>query len=454
MRLVSALLATLLLAACATPPASDLADRRAGPDLTLPPMKNFGEARPAPLTQSRQQLAADFLDLSFLMESGRPLVTFSRFEAPIRVGLQGDRIPATLERDLDQLLRRLRREAGIDIAVAQNERPNLIIETLPRARLQRVVPQAACFVVPNVTSWEAFLRNRRTSKLDWSKVVVRETAAVFLPDDVAPQEVRDCLQEEIAQAIGPLNDLYRLTGSIFNDDNFHTVLTRFDMTMLRITYDDALQPGMTRAQVADRLPAILARLARNSAIRSPSVTTTPASRDWVEAIETALGPGTPARRRARAAQNAVALARNEGPELRAFSSYALGRLTIGSRPDLALASFLNATRLYDSLPGTDLQQAHIAVQLAAFALSAGQGDAALALINRHLPAAMQAQNAALLATLLLMKSEALILQGRPGEAQAVRLDSLGWARYGFGAEADIRARVRDIAAVRTASAKQ
>ena len=49
--------------------------------------------------------------------------------------------------------------------------------------------------------------------------------AVFLPGDVSPQEIRDCLHEELAQALGPVNDLYRLTDSVFNDDNFNTVLT-------------------------------------------------------------------------------------------------------------------------------------------------------------------------------------------------------------------------------------
>ena len=60
---------------------------------------------------------------------------------------------------------------------------------------------------------------------------------------------------------------------------------------------------------------------------------------------------------------------------------------------------------------------------------------------------MQAQNAALLATYLMMKAEALTLEGRMSEAQSVRLDSLGWARYGFGSEAEISARLRDIAAI-------
>ena len=39
------------------------------------------------------------------------------------------------------------------------------------------------------------------------------------------------------------------------------------------------------------------------------------------------------------------------------------------------------------------------------------------------------------------------LTGRGAEAEAVRLDSLGWARYGFGADWAVRAKLREVAAL-------
>ena len=87
------------------------------------------------------------------------------------------------------------------------------------------------------------------------------------------------------------------------------------------------------------------------------------------------------------------------------------------------------------------------MQLAAFALAAGDADAALALTSRALPLAAEAENAALLSSLLMVRAEALELVGRPSEARAVRLDSLGWARYGFGSDAEVRARLLNIAAL-------
>jgi len=82
--------------------------------------------------------------------------------------------------------------------------------------------------------------------------------------------------------------------------------------------------------------------------------------------------------------------------------------------------------------------------MAAFALSAGQYQTTVAIVNDALPAARKSQNAALLATLLMIKSEALEHGDRVKEAQAVRLDALGWARYGFGSESNVRT---DVSAV-------
>lgn len=57
----------------------------------------------------------------------------------------------------------------------------------------------------------------------------------------------------------------------------------------------------------------------------------------------------------------------------------------------------------------------------------------------------RAQNAVLLSTLLLIKAEALDFRGQRADARAVRLDALGWARYGFGSEEEVNARAREIA---------
>ena len=129
-----------------------------------------------------------------------------------------------------------------------------------------------------------------------------------------------------------------------------------------------------------------------------------------------------------------------------FALFAQGRLALGVDPSLAAESFARAYDVYSELYGTDdIHTAHVALQLAAFALSSGRADVALRHVTESLPAVLRAENAALLSALLMIRAEALMLEGRKEEAEAVRLDSLGWARYGFASDEEIRARLREIA---------
>ncbi|APX88480.1 ATP-dependent transcriptional regulator [Brevirhabdus pacifica] len=442
-----AVLAFLALSACASVPMSEVPERRAT-QTDLPPMKVFaGRAQQAP-ARSNAEIARDFLELSFEMESGRQLPILTRFEGPIEVELR-NAASSSLRNDLDRLIARLRREAGIDITlVKRSDTPEIVIETVSRRELQRYVPQAACFVVPRVAGWQDFKRNRRGAVTDWTSLRQREQVSVLIPRDVSPQEVRDCLHEEVAQALGPLNDLYRLHDSVFNDDNFHTVLTGFDMTILRAYYAPELRSGMTRDQVAAALPGILARI-NPAGQRSDPGTAARTPRSWIDAIEKALGPRASSSVRIDAARRAVAIAQTRGwrDNRLAFSQFALGRLIMPIDPRGATEAFLSAKQIYDSLPGHDVQSAHVAMQLSAFALSAGQANSAIGLVEGALPAAAESENAALLSTLLMIKAEALSLTGRRAEAAIVRLDSLGWARYGIGSDREVRSRLTEISAL-------
>ncbi len=439
--------ALVALAACGTHPSTTAVERR-NPASDLPPMKLFPQSQSSTPMRDNPAIARDFLDLTFELESGRTLPAMTRFEGPVTVRVTGDYTPG-LGPELGALLHRLRREAQIDITqVPPSQSANITIETLPQKRLQALVPHAACFVTPRIQSWAQYRRLRRGNTVDWATLERREKVAIFIPSDISQQELRDCLHEELAQALGPLNDLYRLHDSVFNDDNFNTVLTGFDMLMLRIYYAPELRNGMRREDAAAYVPTVLARLNPGGRGRgTPLAPRTP--RRWVDEVETALGPGTSDVGRYKAAQAATNIARNSGisDSRLAFNLFIEGRLALGRDIDQALTRFLESEKLYAQIPGTGIQRAHVAMHLSAFALTSGQPEETLARINAHLGAAMKAQNAALLATMMMIKAEALDVLGRPSEAQAVRLDSLGWARYGFGSENEIRQRLREIAAL-------
>ncbi len=438
----------MALSACAPTSTTEVAQRAPGPSLNLPPMKTFSAKPRFGTSRSNAQITQDFLDLSFQMESGRKLPWMTRFSGPIKVSVNAG-APGYLERDLGQLLARLRNEARIPISrAARGEKAQIIIEAIPRKQLQRAVPTAACFVVPNVAGWAEFKSKRGRGITDWTRLNSRERATVIIPSDVSPQEVRDCLHEEIAQALGPLNDLYRLPDSTFNDDNFHTVLTGFDMLILRAYYSPELRNGMTRAEAASVLPRVFARLNPRGNFNAGR----PVSgvvKEWNNAISNALAVRSTPSRRAVHATQAVKIAQASGwrDNRLAFSLFVQGRVTLGRTPEKAIAAFLQSGNIYKALYGNSVHTAHVATQMSAFALSSAQYSTAVKIVDEALPAARASENAALLSTLLLIKAEALEKSGASSQARATRLDALGWGRYGFGSERNVRARVNEVKAL-------
>ncbi len=442
------LAAATALASCAPAGLVPDATRTATAEIgtALPPARRF--AGPPTLrvpVQSNAQLARDFMALTFRLETGRALPVLTRFEGPVTVAVEGT-APASLGPDLDDLVARFRREAGIDIArAAPGEMGSITISALPRATLARSVPGAACFVVPRVSGWRDYRANRFGPATDWTTLTRRTRATVFLPSDVSAQEIRDCLHEELAQALGPLGDLYRLPHSVFNDDNMHVSLTGYDMLLLRATYDPALASGMSPGQVAVALPGILARINPTGRGGDPGAVAE-SSAGWTRAMRAALKPDGDDDARRAAARRAVTLAQAAGwrDGRLAFSHLALGRATMAADPEAAVDAFVEAGSRYRALFGDGVHAAHTAVQLGAYAISTGRSDTALGIVDRAIPAAEEAQNASLLATLLLLRAEALDLSGDAPGAASTRNEGLAWGRYAWD-DATLARRLAEVA---------
>jgi hypothetical protein len=444
------LFALSLISACSAPPSADVtkgysvegvtsAGSTIAPEMAFVPRNTAAQ-------RGNREISRDFLDLSFRMESGRAIPALSRFEGPITVAIKGE-APEAAQRELSRLINRFRAEAGLDIGYAADvEAASIVVEFVPRAQMRRVVPTAACFVVPNVGSLQEYKAARGTGLVDWTNIVQRRKVAIMIPSDTSTQEVRDCLHEEMAQAMGPLNDLYHLPDSVFNDDNFHTVLTSFDMLILRAYYSADLQSGMNEAEVAKRIPVIMARLNPSGETGGGDLKTI-APRTWVTAVEQSFGMRGGGAKSAAERMLSIALAQGWRDGRLAFSYYALGRAQITSDPAAAVQAFGKAASIYRALPGGEVHGAHVDMQLAAIALSTGQAKQAVQFADRAIHVVKQAENAALLATLMLIKSEAYEQMGQAAAAKALRLDSLGWARYGFGSEAQVRARMSEISAL-------
>jgi hypothetical protein len=130
-----------------------------------------------------------------------------------------------------------------------------------------------------------------------------------------------------------------------------------------------------------------------------------------------------------------------------FSYFALGRVIQHQDPSYAFEMFRIANEVYAKSVNAELYAAHTAAQIAATQIALGNGEDALLTLAQHIDVAFDNENAALLSTLMLLRAEALELTGRASEAQKVRLDSLTWARYGFGSESNLKSKLREINAL-------
>ena len=76
------------------------------------------------------------------------------------------------------------------------------------------------------------------------------SALVIIRSELPEIMRRACIHEEIAQSLGLTNDSHFARPSIFNDDDEFATLTKFDEILLRILYDDRLQPGISEKEAA------------------------------------------------------------------------------------------------------------------------------------------------------------------------------------------------------------
>ncbi len=449
MRRMGPFLLALTLAACGAP--------QQDPGSSAPPLDVqtraissaalFGTPRPFAPERSNAQIAQDILELGFRLESGRAIPYFSRFEGPVALRLAGA-VPPLAATETERLIARLRSEARLDIRQTEGA-AQITVEFVPRPQMRRIVPDAACFVVPNVASWEEFRANPRGAHLDWTRIVQREKVLVVTPADSTVQEMRDCLHEEVAQALGPLNDLYRIGETVWNDDNFQTSLTGFDMLVLRVWNHPDLRPGMTREEVGARLPALLARLNPQGARRGTlPLDPIPTPAAWTMAIEGALA--SPTRRRSFAhAQNALRIALLQGwqDERLAFSLFLAARFAPPRDGEQALDALIAAAGIYASRPGGQVPRAHVELHLAAQALGAGQYPLVLRLSDSAMGPARRTENGALLSSLMLLRAQALERMGRQAEAERLRREAVPFAVYGFGSLEAATNRREEIAAL-------
>ena len=145
--------------------------------------------------------------------------------------------------------------AGLDIAiVSDSAKANYRVLVLDRADYRLVV------------SREVF--GRSTSSYAPGKCMVRVVSSgtgimrsdAAIVADNGDHLFRRCLVEEVLQGLGPVNDDWRLSESVFNDRSRHTTFTSFDRHILNMLYHPLIRPGMTIEEAKAVLPTVTAEV--------------------------------------------------------------------------------------------------------------------------------------------------------------------------------------------------
>lgn len=185
-----------------------------------------------------------------------------RWHGPLRYRMHGDGIRPEDRAEVADLMDRIARLTGLDIAEA-GEDANFLILITTREERDRVTA-ALERTTPRFAETFTFWRHRPELICIADNLYLRENpyligaAMVVIGAETQGLLRRACLHEEIVQALGLANDHPDVRPSIFNDDGEFALLTRHDELLLRMLYDDRLEPGM---RTAEAMP-VVRRLAR------------------------------------------------------------------------------------------------------------------------------------------------------------------------------------------------
>ena len=433
----AAVVGCLLLAACATDPGARLREaNRATPQIVVerPAYPGYGEAvGRQSLNWSHASLARDFGKIMFETEWGGKQTKLLKWKDRVEV--------AVASKELDGYRPEIARYVSLldantpdlSISLVPGSKGDITFRTAPAAEMSVDIPATQCFITPVDMDWPAFLSASERGEIDWEKIDRLEKVTIFIPAFSAPVNIRECILEELIQALGPANDLYGLEDSLFNDDEAHIWPTAFDLKILDILYSDGLVAGMNRKTAVSAAKQALARSAEGAD-----------KREWPNAAKLyhaeyhryLITEDKKVSRDAlkRAENFAKLLPENDhrrGEVRRSQAFIANG----ASDYDSAVAFAEEAIQIFETgLSEDSLRLARMRSDYGYFLSKNDRYEEALVSLEKALP--VLAANAAedeFVQTLRLRAYVHIFLENQP-EAQSAARETIAWARYAYGAD--------------------
>ncbi len=402
-----------------------------------PAIPSTGAAINAPIYGSNADHADTLVELYFRTEWDATREGLAKWDGPVTVSIDSSTLD-DYEPFLEEYLARLRLEGGVDISLASSGDGAISIVTAPAEEMRRTFATAFCLVSPGRLSFSEFVASLSNPDLiDWTQVNTIEAATVFIPVNASPFQVRACLMEEIAQALGPGNDIFYLADSIFNDDGAHMRPTSFDMLALRVLYDPRLSPGMPLTE-AEPIIRDLLDIYRPEGAGVPRGPTFMAAPEWKDTILASSAHGVPAATQLAIAEEAVRLSRgfSSTDPRRGFSFERLGRAYLAHRkPQKAEVAFRRAIAAYEiSVGDQDVRVASARVGLARALNAQGKSGQALTQVDLAMPVLAAHDTEDLISAAFMERHAAQATLGQRRRALETALIGLDWSLYALGAD--------------------
>jgi hypothetical protein len=244
-----------------SPPASS-------PDALSPSVPS--PAPPAIRRASNSAIVDQFLMLAFDADPvvGTPARdVFARWTDDVRIYVSGD--PPT-QRAVDAAAATLAKLTRLPIARVAGGRPNIFLAVTAtleedfRGPLRR--PLSLAFADDEETT-DRFIDAVVATQPCWAVPVWADAARTIIKATVVGIDSRQgaagvdrCITQKLAASLGLLGPSGYLPRSVFTPQSGATKLSFEDAMMLRVLYDPALAPGMSRAQTAAAAAAALQRI--------------------------------------------------------------------------------------------------------------------------------------------------------------------------------------------------
>lgn len=227
------------------------------------------ERDPADVSFDADDLKRNFLKIALRVEKtptqDAKAVSMRRWQKPIRYKIYGQATPEDRRR-VGNFMNWMSDISGVEIKPGNDDinYPIFILSDPAQQALARVFREETRTVDNFLGSFLSDFAPRSPcrGRMSVNPEGGIEFVAVLIKAEVTGIVRRSCIEEELSQGMGLINDDDTVRPSIFNDQQEFAVLTTHDELLLRILYDDALTSGTGKAEIAPKLDPIVRRVMR------------------------------------------------------------------------------------------------------------------------------------------------------------------------------------------------